>query len=77
MILLLYYTIIILIISNGINIIKNKNYIIGNINPCYPDKDYILPDTGSILKLLGAGWDKIKKYWKVVINDFINKRKIQ
>lgn len=37
---------------------KNKNYIIGNVDPCYPDKDYILPDTGSILKLVEYSCNK-------------------
>jgi len=61
------YDIVVILYNNNFNykelvelcsIIKNKNYIIGNIDPCYPDKDYILPDTGSILKLVEYSCDK-------------------
>ena len=34
------------------NLIKNIPYIIGNIDNTYPDKNSLLPDTGSIYKLL-------------------------
>lgn len=39
-------------LSNLCTMVKNKDYIVGNIDPCYPDKNYVLPDTGSIVKLL-------------------------
>lgn len=61
------YDIVVILYNNNFNykelvelctIIKNKNYIIGNIDPCYPDKDYILPDTGSILKLVQYSCEK-------------------
>tara|TARA_B100000886_G_scaffold64438_1_gene40251 strand:- start:123 stop:950 length:828 start_codon:yes stop_codon:yes gene_type:complete len=39
-------------LSKLCTLVKNKDYVVGNIDPCYPDKNYILPDTGSIIKLL-------------------------
>jgi len=39
-------------LSKLCTVVKHKNYIAGNIDPCYPDKNYILPDTGSIIKLI-------------------------
>ena len=39
-------------LSKLCTLVKYKNYIVGNIDPCYPDKNYILPDTGSIIKLI-------------------------
>ena len=32
----------------------NVPYIIGNIDLTYPDKDYVLPDTGSIYHLINS-----------------------
>ena len=55
------YDIIVVLYNNSFNyddlsrlctIIKKNNYIVGNIDPCYPDESNILPDTGSILKLI-------------------------
>ena len=45
-------------LSNLCTLIKTKNYIVGNIDPCYPDKELILPDTGSILKLIEYSCNK-------------------
>ena len=33
-------------------------YIVGNIDPCYPDKNLLLPDTGSIIKLIEYSCNK-------------------
>ena len=45
-------------LSNLCTILKCNNYIVGNIDPCYPDKNLILPDTGSIVKLLEYACNK-------------------
>ena len=45
-------------LSKLCTLIKNKNYIVGNIDPCYPDKNLILPDTGSIVKLIEYSCNK-------------------
>lgn len=45
-------------LSNLCTLLKNNNYIVGNIDPCYPDNELTLPDTGSIVKLLEYSCNK-------------------
>ena len=61
------YDIVVLLYNNDFDytdlsmlctLIKNKNYIVGNIDPCYPDKNLILPDTGCIVKLIEYSCNK-------------------
>jgi glycerol-3-phosphate cytidylyltransferase len=61
------YDIVVVLYNNNFNytdlsklctLIKNKNYIVGNIDNCYPDKNLILPDTGSIVKLIEYSCNK-------------------
>ena len=61
------YDIVVLLYNNNFDysdlsklciLIKNKIYIVGNIDPCYPDKNIILLDTGSIVKLIEYSCNK-------------------
>lgn len=62
------------------NTIKYCNYIIGNIDPTYPDKNNLLPDTGSMWKLIEYASNKspIEIFGKpntIMIEDIFKKHK--
>ena len=65
-------------LTNLCNLVKTTPYIIGNIDATYPDKQDILPDTGSIWKLVEYVCDKkpIELFGKpksIMINNILKK----
>lgn len=45
-------------LSDLCQVIRDTDYLLGNIDPLYPDREKILPDTGSVAKLLEASCGK-------------------